>query len=164
MIRHNDVRKSHWVHTSLPSATYCSHFELSVGKSAYLFNPSLYASFPLYLTSARPLSFFRSLSCRNAPSPLICGRNEDGEFQRESSSSAEARCPTLALLQCSPFPLPLLTSFLSFHLVPYPETLIFSFESTRRSAYLQASLPLPLIWGIILSSSTHPCCSLPSVS
>lgn len=80
-------------------------------------------SFPPSLSSLLSVSF---LSGRNAASPLICSRNKDGEFQRESSSSADARCPTSVLPLCSLVPCnhpSLLIFFLSHSLSPHPKTL-----------------------------------------
>ncbi len=94
---------------------------------------SLLLSFLLYLTHTLPLSFLLSVSPfsgSNAPSPLICSRNEDGEFQRESFSSADARCPTPALPQCSLVPslLPSLSRFLVLLPFTLPQTLFSHFS------------------------------------
>lgn len=69
--------------------------------------------FSLYLILA--------LLLRQKCSTLICSRNEDGEFQREFSSSADACRPTPELPRCS-LVLSLLLSlslFLSYALLPY---------------------------------------------
>lgn len=84
---------------------------------------SLPLSFPPFLSFLLSVSF---LSGRNAASPLICSRNKDGEFQRESSSSADARCPTSVLPLCSLVPCnhpSLLIFFPSYSLSPHPKTL-----------------------------------------
>lgn len=152
-------------------------------ESAYLFRPSLYAFYKgvviicanrrlplqpcsLSILLSLPLSFLLStflLSSRNASSPLICSRNEDEEFQRESSSSADAHRPTPALPHCSlvPYPLPSLSLFLSYFLLPYSKL---AFLILVCLSVLSVSvLPPPSICDAILSSSILPSCSLRSV-
>lgn len=82
-------------------------------------------------------SFCLLLSGRSAPSPLICSRNEDGEFQRESSSCADARCPTPALPQCS-----LVPSLLS---LPISFSVSLPFPLPHKLSFSRFSLPVSLI-------------------
>lgn len=146
-----------WICISSLSVSVCiiSRFSYNLYQLAWL-SPYLL----LHLYPFHTLFFLVSLSLllhRNAPSPLIYGRNEDGEFQRESSPSADAHCPTPALPQCSLVPSLLL---LVFWLIPIYLTPNSFFSPLSLPVSLICKLPSPSLQYVsILPSSINPSCS-----